>query len=164
MASERDAVVKRIEKIEILPWHVQTASEGAGAMGGPGGAQATPGEFKDSISGHTDGASTEYDVRRARVTLIVSSARLPELFNAIGRTNFAFVVGFAMEKVDGWQDLSQGYYYGDENVVRVLLDLEFTWLRSWTEPLFPPSVRTALGLPDLPAPGSEGHKPDEGPK
>ncbi|MBX3388552.1 MAG: hypothetical protein KF691_03750 [Phycisphaeraceae bacterium] len=162
LASEKDAVVKRIEKIEILPWHVQTASESTGAFGNPG-APAAPGEFKDSISGHADGASTEYDVRRARVTLIVSSARLPELFNAIGRTNFAFVVGFAMDKVDGWQDLSQGYYYGDENVVRVLLDLEFTWLRSWTEPLFPPSVRTALGLPDLAAPGSEGHT-EEGPK
>lgn len=163
LASERDAVVKRIEKIELLPWHVQTASESA-AGAGNAGAPAASGEFRDSISGHADGASSEYDVRRARVTLIVSSARLPELFNAIGRTNFAFVVGFAMDRVDGWQDLSQGYYYGDENVVRVLLDLEFTWLRSWTEPLFPPTVRTALGLPDLPVPGSEGHKPDEGPK
>lgn len=157
LTSERDSVVKRIERIEILPWKVQTAAESGGTGGDSGYAQpdaggGAGGEFKNSISGHADGASSEYDVRRANLTLIVSSARLPELFNTIGRTNFAFVVGFAMEKVDGWQDLAGGYYYGDENVVRVRLDLEFTWLRSWTEPLFPPPVRKALGLPDPAAP------------
>ncbi|MGH7242498.1 MAG: hypothetical protein ACREJD_03670 [Phycisphaerales bacterium] len=164
LSSERDSVVKRIEKIDILPWRAQIASEGTGTdpnAAAPAGAAG--GEFKDSISGHSDGASTEFDVRRARVTMIVSSARLPELFNAVGRTNFAFVVGFAMEKVDGWQDLSQGYYYGDENVVRVLLDVEFTWLRSWTSPLFPAAVRKGLGLPDL-APPADANAPATPPK
>jgi len=158
LTSERDSVVKRLEKIEILPWRAQTASEGTGDPNAGTAAGAAPGgEFKDSISGHTDGASTEFDVRRAKVTMIVSSARLPELFNAVGRTNFAFITGFAMEKVDGWQDLAQGYYYGDENVVRVMLDLEFTWLRTWTEPLFPAAVRKGLGLPDPvpPAPAAD---------
>ncbi|MBX3381711.1 MAG: hypothetical protein KF805_16580 [Phycisphaeraceae bacterium] len=164
LTSERDSVVKRIEKIEILPWKVQTASEGIGTGIDPGASQAVGGEFKDSISGHSDGASTDYDVRRARLTLIVSSARLPELFNSIGRSNFAFIVGFAMEKVDGWQDLSNGYYYGDESVVRVLLDIEFTWLRSWTEPLFPLPVRKGLGLPDPAPPGESGEHHDDGPK
>lgn len=163
LTSERDSVVKRLEKIEILPWRAQTASEGMG--GDPSGAPpAMGGEFANSISGHSDGASTEYDVRRARVTMIVSSARLPELFNAVGRTNFAFITGFAMEKVDGWQDLAQGYYYGDENVVRVLLDLEFTWLRSWTEPLFPDAVRKGLGLPDRAPPADPAQPPADGPK
>lgn len=168
LSSERDSVVKRIEKIDILPWRAQTASEGMGnEMGGAGAAPAAAGEFATSISGHSDASSTEYDVRRARVTMIVSSARLPELFNAVGRTNFAFITGFAMEKVDGWQDLAQGYYYGDENVVRVQLDLEFTWLRSWTEPLFPDVVRKGLGLPDRapPAPPADASQPHaDGPK
>lgn len=156
LSSERDSVVKRIEKIDILPWRVQTASEGTGDMGG---APPAPGpEAAASISGNTDAGSTEYDIRRANVTMIVSSARLPELFNAVGRTNFAYITGFAMEKVDGWQDLAHGYYYGDENVVRVRLDLEFTWLRSWTEPFFPAAVRKGLGLPDPAPPATEPPK------
>jgi len=163
LTGERDSVVKRIERIEILPWRAQTATEGVGGEMA-GAAPPVPGEFKDSISGHSDGASTEYDVRRARVTMIVSSARLPELFNAVGRSNFAFVTGFAMDKVDGWQDLAQGYYYGDENVVRVLLDLEFTWLRSWTEPLFPDAIRKGLGLPDRAPPADAAQPPADGPK
>lgn len=167
LLSARNAVVKRIEKIEILPWRVQTTTEGQGGGGDFGGGQpaATGGEFQSSITGHSDSAAgNSYDTRRARVTLVVSSARLPELFDAIGRTNFAFVVGFAMDHIDGWQDLSQGYYYGDENVVRVLLDIELTWLRSWTEPLFPPTVRKALGLPD-PAPENPPADPNhQGPK
>ncbi|MBS0190306.1 MAG: hypothetical protein U0573_05285 [Phycisphaerales bacterium] len=155
LTSERNSVVKRIEKIELLPWKVQSVAEAAtpGGTADPAQAGSPGGEFKDSITGHTDtpGAST-YDTRRARVTLIVSSAKLPELFDAIGRTNFAYVVGFAMDRVDGWQDLAQGYYYGDENVVRILIDLELTWLRSWSEPYFPVAVRKALGLPDLAPP------------
>lgn len=167
LTSERDSVVKRIEKIDILPWRVQTASEGPGGEAGGATPPAAGGEFASSISGHSDASSTEYDVRRARVTMIVSSSRLPELFNAVGRTNFAFITGFAMEKVDGWQDLAEGYYYGDESVVRVQLDLEFTWLRSWTEPLFPDAVRKGLGLPDRapPAPPADATQPPaDGPK
>ncbi|MFO0861204.1 MAG: hypothetical protein U0570_11650 [Phycisphaerales bacterium] len=159
---ERDAVIKRIEKIDILPWRPQTASEGP--EGATGAAPAAGGEFASSISGHADPNATTYDVRRARVTLIVSSSRLPQLFDAVSRTNFASVVGLAMEKVDGWQDLAQGYYYGDENVVRVVLDIELTWLRSWTEPLFPPAIRKGLGLPDLPPPGEANQNPANGPK
>jgi len=166
LTSERDSVVKRIEKIDILPWRAQTASEGIGndVSGGGAAASAAAGEFATSISGHSDSSSTEYDVRRARVTMIVSSSRLPELFNAVGRTNFAFITGFAMEKVDGWQDLAEGYYYGDESVVRIQLDLEFTWLRSWTEPLFPDAIRKGLGLPDRAPPADASHPPAEGPK
>lgn len=161
----REAVVKRIEKIDIQPWRPQSMSEGleGGGMVQPP-APAAGGEFASSISGHADPNATTYDIRRAKVTLIVSSSRLPQLFDAVSRTNFASVVGFALEKVDGWQDLAQGYYYGDENVVRVVLDIELTWLRSWTEPLFPPVVRKGLGLPDLPAPGDATQNPANGPK
>lgn len=156
LTNERDSVVKRIEKIDILPWRAQTASEGSGDTGG---APPMPGpEAAASISGQSDTGSNEFDIRRANITMIVSSARLPELFNAVGRSNFAYVTGFAMEKVDGWQDLTHGYYYGDENVVRVRLDLEFTWLRSWTEPFFPAAVRKGLGLPDPAPPATEPPK------
>lgn len=153
----REAVIKRIEKIELLPWRVQTAASATPAPGGtptdPSAAAAAVGE---SITGFSDSAGANiYDVRKAKLQLIVSSSKLPEFFNAVARTNFMTVTGIAMEKVDGWNELANGYYYGDENVVRVLVDIEAIWLRSWTEQYFPKAVRTALGLPDLPDPNAK---------
>jgi hypothetical protein len=160
----RDAVVKRIDKIELLPWRVQTAAVTAGAAA-PGGAPVDPNTAAatpaaESISGFSDTADANtYDIRRAKLTLVVSSAKLPQFFDAVARTNFMSVTGIAMEKVDSWADLANGYYYGDENVVRVLVDIETIWLRSWTEQYFPRALRAALGLPDLPDPNA---KPAEG--
>ena len=54
----------------------------------------------------------DYDVRKAKLLLIVSSAKLPEFFDAVARTNFMTVTGIAMEKVDSWGELANGYYYG----------------------------------------------------
>lgn len=163
----RDAVVKRIDKIELLPWRVQAAASSAAAAA-PGGAPVDPNAGTataggDSITGFSDtaGANT-YDVRRAKLTLVVSSAKLPIFFDAVARTNFMTVTGIAMEKVDSWSELANGYYYGDENVVRVLVDIETVWLRSWTEQYFPKAVRTALGLPDLPPPVDPNAKPADG--
>ena len=161
----RDAVVKRIDKIELLPWRVQTAAVSA-ASAAPGGAPVDPNAAvpaADSITGFSDtaGANT-YDVRRAKLTLVVSSAKLPLFFDAVARTNFMTVTGIAMEKVDSWADLANGYYYGDENVVRVLVDIETIWLRSWTEQYFPKAVRAALGLPDLAPPADPNAKPADG--
>lgn len=160
----RDAVVKRVEKIELIPWRVQSAAASTAA---PGGAPVDPANpvaaGGDSITGFTDAAGANtYDIRRAKLLLIVSSAKLPEFFDAVARTNFMTVTGIAMEKVDSWSELANGYYYGDENVVRVLVDIEAIWLRSWTEQYFPKVVRTALGLPDLPPPVDPNAKPADG--
>ncbi|MBY0113352.1 MAG: hypothetical protein K2Y21_11060 [Phycisphaerales bacterium] len=162
-APVRDAVVKRIEKIEMLPWRVQNAATAVASAGGapvdPNA--AAPAVGAESITGFSDSAGANtYDVRRAKLTLVVSSKRLPEFFDAVARTNFMTVTGIAMEKVDGWNELSNGFYYGDENVVRVLVDIETIWLRSWSEPFFPKAVRTALGLPDLPPPVDPNAKPE----
>lgn len=160
----REAVVKRIEKIELLPWRVQTAATSAASPGGaPVDPNAAAPSVADSITGFSDTAGANvYDVRKAKLQLVVSSSKLPEFFDAVARTNFMTVTGIAMEKVDSWSELANGFYYGDENVVRVLVDIETVWLRSWSEPYFPKAVRAALGLPDLAPPADPNAKPAEG--
>jgi len=158
-----DAVVKRINRIVI------DAAPGSFAL--PTGPDAAPPpaaattltgmiapDFTASITGRKSGPENPlYDIRKAKMALIVSSARLPEFLNAIGRANFISVLDIDMAEVEPWADLDQGYYYGDESVVRLEIELETVWLRSWTVPLMPPDVRARLGLPPIEEP-----KPAEG--
>lgn len=122
-ANLANAAVKRIEKIALDP----------------------VGASEASITGRTNSPENKlYDVRGADLTLVVASARLPEVINAISRTNFMTVTGLNFRQLDPWADLDQGYYYGDENVVRADIRVETIWLRSWTEPLMPEAYKAAL--------------------
>jgi hypothetical protein len=118
------SVVKRIESITL----------------DPATAPAPP-----SVTGRKPTGDTKlFDVRGATLNVVASSSRLPELIDAISRTNFMTVVGVDLAQVNPWSDLDLGYYYGSENVVRATIRVESVWLRSWTEPLMPQAFRDAL--------------------
>jgi hypothetical protein len=132
------SVVKRIERITLQPLVPERRQD-------PSGYGEQPVVAVNPITGRSGGPDNpHYDVRNARMTLIVSSARLPDLVNAIARTNFMTVIGLQFEEVDIWPDLEQGYYYGLDHVIRATLDIETVWLRDWTAPLMPPRIRGAL--------------------
>lgn len=133
------SAVKRIERIYVEPIG---DSGGTGAGFQPGGGRIPSGpSFTNRRGGGPDG---RYDVRHAEMTLIVSSAALGDLLNAIGRTNFMTVVGLDLGEVDPWADLEEGYYYGPEHVVRARLRVESVWLRAWTMALMPQAVVAEL--------------------
>lgn len=139
------AVVKRIERIALEPIVPEGSSEPSMGMGGMYGEPMAAEAPRNPITGRSGGpANTLYDVRNATMVVVVSSARLTELINAISRTNFMTVIGLDFEDVDVWADLEQGYYYGPEHVVRATVRIETIWLRSWTSPLMPPSIRLAM--------------------
>ena len=79
------------------------------------------------------------------MSLVVSSARLLDLLDAIESTGFMEVLDLDLAEVDVLGDLDGGYYYGPEHVVRVRLDVETIWLRSWTAQYTPKIVREILG-------------------
>jgi hypothetical protein len=89
-----------------------------------------------------------YDVRPVTLSLIVSSERLPEILDAISSTNFMSVIDLDVSRVDPWEDLKQGYYYGDEHVVRVDLTIETIWLRQWLKAYMPATVKTLMKVKD----------------
>lgn len=160
-----DSVVKRIEKIAVISSPLAIGRAGAEAghaateegssapaapAGGAGAAMVAP-DFNKSISGRWSGVGNDvYDVLLTRVNLIVSSKRLPQLFDAICRTNFMTVTDCDLSEVDLWSELDQGYFYGDESVVRASIEIEVVWLRSWTRAFMPKEVRTHLNIPDPP--------------
>ncbi|MBK9188089.1 MAG: hypothetical protein HUU18_13005 [Phycisphaerales bacterium] len=108
-----------------------------------------------SITGRA-GASWNpmYDVRRASMTAVVSSARLNEFVAAIHRTNFMTVTDLDASPVDVYEDLREGYYYGAEHVVRVKVEIECVYLRSWMTSIMPSIVKELMGI--KPPPTDEG--------
>jgi len=100
-----------------------------------------------SLTGRVSNPGNQlYDVRQARVLLIVDSAQLPELIAAIQSSNFMAVLDVDLATVDPWDELKKGYWYGPAHVVEASLSIEVVFLRSWMSPLMPPRVRDALGV------------------
>ncbi|HYF14661.1 MAG TPA: hypothetical protein VD971_06260 [Phycisphaerales bacterium] len=163
------AVVKRIEKIDIMAPEGMKPLDATGrvaadpnaapadpfASGGDAGAAAPPApgpgmvplDTKVSFTGRARGGwNPMYEVRRVRVTGVFSSARINEFFDALARTNFMTVTDVDVSYVDVFDDLRQGYYYGDEHVVRATVSIETVWLKSWLIPLMPRELQEALGM------------------
>lgn len=114
------------------------------------------------VSGRYSGPSAKnnaFDVRRMQITAVVSTARLPQFLDALTETNFITVTMANMTQVAAREELEQGFYYGDEHVVRVDLMLEWCWLREWTGPLMPAEIKKLVGYRE-PAPAGD----DEGSK
>ncbi len=123
----------------------QVVKADATAYAQPG--QPFPLTFAESISGRYTRTGL-YDMRRVKVTLIVDSARLQDMFDAFHSTDFMSVVGFKAKPLDVSIDLAQGFYYGRDPVIEVELDIETLWLRDWTVELMPPPVRLYFGIVD----------------
>lgn len=155
-----EGVVKRVYSIEI--------DTPAFAAVGPGGDAPRGGrdDFGDSeggggsggaatLTGRGPGSSGLYDVRNAKLSLLVSSAKLPALLDSLGSSNFITVLDLDLSEVDPWAELEQGYYIGSDAVVRAELEVEVLFLRDWTAPFMPEGVKQALGI-------STGGTDDEG--
>jgi len=158
-----ESAVKRLEwvKVEALPVLASDNNSGGGDFGGDfgGGGGDTgggmdsgglvPTDAKVSVTGRTSSLSNDlYDVRRVRMSVIVSSEQLPKLWDAFSRTNFMTVIGVQLEEIDPVAQLREGYDYGPSHVMRAQIDVETIWLRSWTTELMPPSIKRRLGVPE----------------
>lgn len=149
-----EAPVKRIDLIRVSGFEVAAAAvEEEDSYGRPrgGGGDDDPIEtVQASITGREGGKPTSaYDIRTATVVAVVSSKDLPKFIDAIGKVNFMTVTDLDLQSVDIWSELEEGYYYGQDHVVRVSMTIETVWLRSWMSPLMPNPVRQKLGVPAL---------------
>ncbi len=146
-----DAPVKRVERLRISAIDLpapEAADAGAGFGGRTGGAAGMTGSDAAGPATHTGrSANPDYDVRTVELTVIASSRDLPRLFDALGRVNYMTVVDVDLGPVEVWNHLDQGYFYGEDHVVRAVVTVETVWLRSWTLPLMPDRVRQAVGAP-----------------
>ncbi|NBB83505.1 MAG: hypothetical protein GVY28_08885 [Alphaproteobacteria bacterium] len=87
-----------------------------------------------------------FDVRMARMTVIVDSTQIPRLLNAIARVNFMTPIVESVSEVNQKAHLSNGYVYGDGvDVVQLALRIETLWLRPWTAGHFSRASAQARG-------------------
>jgi hypothetical protein len=91
-----------------------------------------------------------FDIRRVEVVLIVDSEKMPEVFDALARSNFITIVNARVETVDLFDAIKSGFFYGSSPVSKVTLDLETVWFREWTTAFMPPEMKAALGVPEAP--------------
>jgi len=165
-----DGAVKRVESIQFGPFASVIAQAESSA---PARANTSRGSHSDmfaqreqEVQSSSRGRGTEslqtgesftgrgaepsdlYDVRTVKVTLIASYEKLPALINAISSENFMTVLDADIFAIDPWDMISQGYYIGTDYPVRVEMEIETLWLRSWTKAYMPPSVREQLGIPE----------------
>lgn len=149
------SVVKRIDRLAAtsfaaleVPIEASSSSTSMPATPATPGAEIKP-DYKVSITGRsTSMANPDYDVRNVVLTAVVSSERLPAFLDALSRVNFNTTLSVQLAEVDAKTDLERGYYYGSEHVVRATITLETVWLRQWTAPVMPSSVKKALGVPE----------------
>lgn len=135
---------------------------GSGSGGGGGGSDAAapsqpidparpaPVDYGATFTGRV--TNPLYDVRYVELRLIVDTARLPEVLDALARRNFITVYDLRMLPADSFAAAKDGYLYGAAPVSQVILRLETIWLRSWTSQFMPDEVKRALGVPVPQAP------------
>lgn len=155
-----DAPIKRVDSIEVGELVLEQADpSGGGRFGsrspGRGDAQVT-------YTGRLGAPSTEYDIRMVYLDVVASPRQLPAFIDALASTGFMTVTDLDIFTLDPWDEIDAGYYFGSEPTARVQMAIETVWLRAWTGPLMPPSVRDALGVV-LPDAESEEADEDEGP-
>ncbi|CAN5700901.1 hypothetical protein BH11PLA1_BH11PLA1_08450 [soil metagenome] len=172
------SVVKRIEQIIVAP-RIGNSGAGGGAPSPDGtppivasagpevgpDAGVMPSNFASSVTGRVSGPGSGnnlYDLKQAEVRVVVSAKNLPKFLNALAQTNFMSVLDLDVTAVDSNEELRQGFYYGEEPVVRASIRLETIWLREWTRKIMPKEIRDELGVPDLapPTPAAPAATPD----
>ncbi|MEL7473510.1 MAG: hypothetical protein AAGK04_09350 [Planctomycetota bacterium] len=166
------AAVKRLLSLRVTPLFDPSQATGSDSTGGDdGGRDDFGGGFDDgggsagpsgppsatvyqpdpsvSITGRVGSKGNQlYDLRNIEVVAVVSSGRIDDIIQAIEAYNLITVLDWRIESVDPLAHLAGGYFYGDDHVVRLTLQLESLWLRDWTTPFMPAGVRTLLGVPE----------------
>ena len=110
-------------------------------------------DYAVSLTGRKTNAL--FDVRTVEVVVVVETAMLPALVDALAQENFVTITDLSLRPDSAFKAAEFGYMFGAEPVSRVRLTLETIWFRKWTAPWMPQPVRDALGI-QAAAGGSKG--------
>lgn len=101
-------------------------------------------DFAVSFTGR--GTNSLYDVRWVSLVIVVDTARMPDVFDALAQRNFITITKAAIQPVDPFSALKSGYFYGTAPASQVTLELETIWFRQWTAQFMPDELKTVLGI------------------
>ena len=123
------------------------------AGGGAGPVPVTPNtvDYELSMTGHSSGG--DYDVILMSIWLDIDPAYLNGFKNELYHQNMGYtVVNERFKTVDPLERTSNGFIYGDSQVIEVQLQVEAILFRGWTTPLMPESLKAMLGVATAPVP------------
>lgn len=152
-ANAESSSVRRAPVKRVVALYTYALPEGAGAAPQPANAAAEirP-DYGTSFTGRRSNGL--YDVRFVQMDLVVETARLPQVIDAIARENFYTITNMTVTPANAYTAARDGFLYGSEPCLNVSIELESVWLRSWTTPFMPEEVRVALGVPSAKAAGA----------
>jgi hypothetical protein len=96
-------------------------------------------------------SNTLYDVIQFDLVMNVDASQIPVILTELQRGRLITIQKANVSAVDGIAAAENGYVYGNVPVARLTLHGEELFLRDWTVPLMPPSIRQMLQVPP-PAP------------
>lgn len=139
--SVMSSTIKHLVLMHVADDQNQYATAGPGAAAGAGGTAAG---FERSITGRLSNAT--YDVIDFSLTMNVDARKIPEVIAELERGKLITVTQVNATSVDGVAAAENGFIYGDVPVARVVIHGEDIFLRDWTTPMMPDSVKTQLGI------------------
>ena len=101
-------------------------------------------DFSISLTGRQ--SNELYDVRPVELVVVMETAELPQLVNALARQNFITITDLKLQPTSAFEAADFGYMFGDQPVSLVTMTLETIWFRKWTAAWMPQDVRDALGV------------------
>lgn len=137
------SVVKRILRVAVADMKYGRNADGTPQPAGfEPGTDRAPIDHSRTLTGRFSGPLSNnrwYAVRNVTVEVIVDSKRLPRLIDALPKVNFMTLVGANIYEARPVDDLSLGFYYGGDHVVRAELTIETIWFRElWKNPAYTP--------------------------
>jgi len=87
-----------------------------------------------------------YDVLAFEMTVDVDASKVNEFIETLSRGRLISVNVQSEFALDSAAESRNGYLYGSSPMVRIVLDGEMLYMRSWTQDLMPEKVKMALGL------------------
>jgi hypothetical protein len=154
-----DAQVKHLISLQVAPPPMDTfppasadpsAPAGAGNMPSPA-TETQPLPVAYSVSPTGRASNGMYDVIHFSLLIDVDASHLNDVIESFSKGRLITIYRQDLYALDTSQLASQGYLYGDNRVVRLSLQGEELFLRSWTTPWMPDRIKQALGL--MPVPG-----------
>ena len=134
-------------------------SKGRGGNSSDRGGAASGGPLPDPVVSMNSAIKTDFavsltgrssndlvDVRNIEVVVIVETAALPRLVNALAKENFITITNLSLAPASAFRAAESGYIYGSRPVSMVTMELETLWFRKWTAAWMPTQVRDALGI------------------
>jgi len=147
-----EAPIKHLMRVQVPVTFVGMApstgrGDDSGASAPPSSDPGAPIQPNFAVSPTGRASNGLFDVLHVDATMVVESAKLPEVLNNLSRGRLLGVIHVKqIEPMDPIAATKAGYFYGSKPCVRMDLQLEVLLMRQWTTRYMPDRIKSTLGI------------------